>query len=205
MPLLRETPEVSANCLFLALDATEWGQLRQDPDTQLDVPGAPLLYEKGAGGGAIFRGMVLQDDVAQVLELLLTPGRRPSLGPEAPFIGDWAAPVPIEEAVGQSTPLDNSAWYLPPDEVRKAARGLAGVSWEELASRYAPDGLRESGFGKLTEDLDALESWTEDDLPVLQESWRELVEYFQQAAEQHQGMLLLQEDGPIGSLGLGMR
>lgn len=202
MPLLRETSEMSANCLFLALPQNAWEQLRSEPQTGLDVPTSPVLYVEDAEGGYAFRGLTLQEDVVDALRFLLGGAEEP--GRSVPFVATRASARPIDEAVGQPTPLDGQAWYLSPDEVRRAAAGLARVTAQELASRFDAEELEDSGLAKLAEGLEHLEPWTEEDLPALQQSYAELVEYFQQAAERREGMLVLLEDGPVSALDLGM-
>ncbi|SEK53625.1 protein of unknown function [Stigmatella aurantiaca] len=202
MSLLREASEMSANCLFLALPQNVWEQLRSEPQTGLDVPTSPVLYVKEAGGGYAFRGLTLQEDVVDALQFLVGDADEPESS--VPFVGPRASARPIDESVGQPTPLDGQAWYLAPDEVRRAAVGLARVAAQELASRFDAEELEDSGLVKLAEGLDHLEPWMEEDLPALQQSYSELVEYFQQAAERREGMLVLLEDGPVSALDLGM-
>ncbi|ATB37785.1 hypothetical protein CYFUS_003210 [Cystobacter fuscus] len=201
MPLLWEASEMSANCLFLALPQTAWEQLRSEPRTGLDVPSSPVLYEEEEGGYA-FRGLTLQEDVVDALRFLLGEAEEP--GSSVPFVATRASARPIDEAVGQPTPLDGQAWYLSPDEVRRVEVGLARVTALELASRFDAEELEDSGLAKLAEGLDHLEPWMEEDLPALQQSYAELVEYFQRAAERREGMLVLLEDGPVSALDLGM-
>ncbi|MFP2909502.1 DUF1877 family protein [Pyxidicoccus sp. 3LFB2] len=194
---------MSANCLFLALPPPDWEQLRSEPETGLDVPTSPALYEEDEEGGYSFRGLTLQEDVVDALRFLLGTMEE-SAEPGVPFVEIQAVARPIDEAVGQPTPLDGQAWYLSPDEVRRAAAGLAKVKATELASRFDAEEMEDSGLAKLAEELDHLEPWTEQDLPSLQASYAEVVEYFQRAAERREGMLVLLEDGPVSALDLAM-
>jgi hypothetical protein len=193
---------MSANCLALALPQNAWERIRSEPRTGLDVPTSPVLYVEDAEGGYAFRGLTLQEDVVDALRFLLGEVEEPGSG--VPFVGTQASARPIDEAVGQPTPLDGQAWYLSPDEVRRAAAGLARVTAQELASRFDAEELEDSGLAKLAEGFDHLEPWMEEDLPALQRSYAELVEYFQRAAERREGMLVLLEDGPVSALDLGM-
>ncbi|RKH44949.1 DUF1877 family protein [Corallococcus sicarius] len=193
---------MSANCLFFALPQSAWEQLQREPQAGLEIPTSPVLYEEDEEGGYSFRGLTLQEDVVDALRFLLGEVEEP--GAVVPFVATLASARPIDEAVGQPTPLEGQAWYLSPDEVRRAAVGLARVTAQELASRFNAAELEDSGLAKLAEELDALEPWREEDLPSLQQSYAELVEYFQRAAERREGMLVLLEDGPVSALDLDM-
>lgn len=157
-----------------------------------------------ARGGREFRGLELQDDVADALQFLLGAAEDPPTGPTVPFAHALALARPINEVVGRPTPLDGSAWYLCAEDVREAALALARVSGRELASRYDPGALEESGLFRISEDFEQLEPWTREDLPVLEQAYAALVAYFQQAAELRHGMLVLLEDGPCSSLDLDL-
>lgn len=202
MSLLREASEVSANCLFLALPQGAWEQVQKKPGSFLDVPNSPVLYAPEVSGGYAFRGLTIQEDVADALRLLLGEGDGPE--PEVPFVATRASALPIDEAVGQPTPLEGQAWYLPPLEARRAAMSLTSVTAQDLASRFNPKELEDAGLAKVTDDLDHLTPWTDDDLPSLQRAYAELVAYFQRAAERHEGVLLLLEDGPVSALDLSL-
>jgi hypothetical protein len=99
----------------------------------------------------------------------------------------WGGAPPLANAVlgGEEIGEDfgyGAARYLTPGQVKEVATALSGVSEEELTNRFDPDAMRAAQIYGISGD--------DDDLEYLLEYFRPLVEYYQDASQKGNAMLL---------------
>lgn len=75
--------------------------------------------------------------------------------------------------------------YFEPDEVAEIYNELKSISADELAGRFNPETLSEHGIYPMNK------KWTEEDKDYLVDNYDFLLRYYETAAKNNEGMLLL--------------
>ncbi|WP_053367936.1 YfbM family protein [Bacillus sp. FJAT-27245] len=91
----------------------------------------------------------------------------------------------IGRAVLGGNELAEDLRYFEPDEVAAIYNDLKSISPEEFASRYDAEKLSEKGIYPM------YKKWTEDDKEYLVDNYDFLLRYYETAAKNNEGMLLL--------------